>query len=79
MTMVDIVNSYAEGFGTIHQLPLVGFQTFVQLCQKSGLRHVSLRVRAGCENQERIIKLDFIRCGFAAGCEARLCLAVRVH
>ena len=33
-------------------------------------------VRYRLKAQEPILKLDFINSGFAAGCEARLCLAV---
>jgi len=31
------------------------------------------------EDQKSILKLDSIHSGFAAGCEARLCLAVKNH
>jgi len=36
-------------------------------------------VRCRLEDQKSILKLDSIPSGFAAGCEARLCLAVKNH
>jgi hypothetical protein len=36
-------------------------------------------VRYRLENQDLMLKLDPINSGFAAGCEARLCLAVEIY